>query len=132
MSLSCFSPFLSAKSAKKSLFLLFLVLAAIISTINALQAQTASRQTTGVSTGGTKFYIYTPPGYTASSNYPLLVYLHGGGDINSSNDISVLLNPGSAHHSPPWLINQNQWPIARRGSTPMRGSGHPLRGGDMK
>lgn len=100
------------RSAGKAPFILFIFFAAIVSIMSDLQAQTSSRQTANVSPAGTKFYLYTPPGYTASSTYPLLVYLHGGGDINSGNNLNALLDPLS-HHSPPWLINQNQWPTDR-------------------
>lgn len=55
-------------------------------------------------------YIYTPSDYNKNSNttYPLLVFLHGGGQIGNSETnpdaLKVLLNTG-----PPKLINKKEW-----------------------
>lgn len=55
------------------------------------------------------YYVYTPSGYTNNqANYPLLVYLHGSGDVGNSlvnpADLNRILNYG-----PPQLIFKKKW-----------------------
>ncbi len=55
------------------------------------------------------YYVYTPSGYTGNqANYPLLVYLHGSGDVGNSltnpTDLKRILNYG-----PPQLIYNKKW-----------------------
>ncbi|PWL38066.1 hypothetical protein DKG77_07165 [Flagellimonas aquimarina] len=54
-------------------------------------------------------YIYTPSGYDNNDHsYPLLVFLHGGGQRGNSfenaNDLEKVLA-----HGPPFMINSSQW-----------------------
>ncbi len=55
------------------------------------------------------FYLYTPGGYTKNGpEYPLLVFLHGKGEIGNSqttaSDLEKVLRNG-----PPMLIEKTQW-----------------------
>ncbi len=48
------------------------------------------------------FYQYTPTDYNASVKYPLIIFLHGSGEVgNGTSDLSKVLNQGI-----PRLINQ--------------------------
>lgn len=72
------------------------------------QVQTAragERVTSNV--GG--FYEYLPQGYdSGSEKYPLLLFLHGAGELGNGNgDLPLVLRNG-----PPKLINQNQFPTS--------------------
>lgn len=55
------------------------------------------------------YYVYTPSGYSNNqASYPLLIFLHGSGEIGNSmvnpNDLSRILKYG-----PPELINIKKW-----------------------
>lgn len=101
---------------KQSVFrtaaLLSIVFLSASVTLNAQQADgTQVEYQTGA---GLKYLVYIPQGYNAntSSSYPLLIYLHGGGDINDAYDINQLTGP-TPHWAPPWLIAHGQWPSSR-------------------
>ncbi|HRJ30917.1 MAG TPA: alpha/beta fold hydrolase [Cyclobacteriaceae bacterium] len=70
------------------------------------------------SPGGTQFLIYTPPGYNANTPAPLLVNLHGQGQINPNPQwpgcfsIECLRTQGN-DATPAYLIHQGQWPASR-------------------
>lgn len=54
-------------------------------------------------------YIYTPSSYDSNNmDYPLIIFLHGGGERGNSfqdaNDLEKVLV-----HGPPFLIESNQW-----------------------
>lgn len=70
------------------------------------------------SPAGTEFLIYTPPGYNANTPAPLLINLHGQGQINPNpqwpgcSSIECLrehLNDAT----PAYLIDKGQWPASR-------------------
>ena len=42
------------------------------------------------SPAGTRFLLYTPPGYTPASQYPMLIVLHGQGGMG--DNLNLLLN----------------------------------------
>ncbi len=55
------------------------------------------------------YYVYTPSGYqNNNSSYPLLIFLHGAGEIGNS-----MTTPGELKrllaHGPPQLISQHLW-----------------------
>jgi predicted esterase len=64
-----------------------------------------AQQTKKVSPAGTKYLLYTPPGYNPSQTYPLLIVLHGQGGMGDNLDL--LLNKDEI---PSKLIHQNRWP----------------------
>jgi len=67
------------------------------------------RQTLG-STGATQgFYEYTPSGYPGSTEWPLLVALHGKGENGNGTDELTKLEDNGI----PKLLAQNNWPIER-------------------
>jgi predicted esterase len=82
---------------------LLLIVFGLFSNGHSLFAQQVSK----VSPAGTKFLIYTPPGYNpaATTVYPLLVVLHGGSVIG--DDITKLTT--TPHQIPSRLIKLNQW-----------------------
>lgn len=60
------------------------------------------------SPAGTKFLLYTPPGYlTSTGNYPLLLSLHSKGEV--SYDITELTS-NNPEQMPCRLIYLNKWP----------------------
>lgn len=68
--------------------------------------QTAVNLTANIDYG---YFIYTPSGYSSNqANYPLLIFLHGLGEIGNSmvdpNQLNRLLA-----HGPPELISKKQW-----------------------
>ena len=67
-----------------------------------------SQQVQKVSPAGTKFFLYTPPGYPDNGPYPLLISLHGMGGVGE--DLNRLLT----HHDviPAKLIGDKKWPAA--------------------
>jgi predicted esterase len=69
-----------------------------------------AQQVSSVTLGGTKFLLYTPPSYNHLVPTPLLVYLHGGGEIG--DDLTLITHPFVAHHCPAWLIANTPalWP----------------------
>jgi len=82
--------------------------------INSDAQQADGTQVEYQTASGLKYLVYIPSGYNAntSASYPLLIYLHGGGDINDAYDISQLTGP-TPHWAPPWLIAHSQWPSSR-------------------
>ncbi len=55
------------------------------------------------------YYVYTPSGYQSNNtSYPLLIFLHGGGEVGNS-----LTTPGEINrvlaHGPPQMISQHRW-----------------------
>lgn len=60
------------------------------------------------SPAGTKFLLYTPPGYFSStSTFPLLLSLHGKGEMG--DDLTILTSKNS-QQMPSRLIYLNRWP----------------------
>lgn len=82
------------------------------------QAPCPSCQVVMTSPGGTQFLIYTPPGYNANTPAPLLVNLHGQGQINPNPQwpgcfsIECLRTQGN-DATPAYLIHNSQWPASR-------------------
>jgi hypothetical protein len=61
-----------------------------------------------VSPAGTKFFLYTPPGYLSSTNtFPLLLSLHSKGEVG--DDLSELTS-NNPEQMPCRLIYLNKWP----------------------
>ncbi len=55
------------------------------------------------------YFIYTPSGYTSNqANYPLLIFLHGLGEVGNSMTKPSELNKLLVH-GPPELISKKQW-----------------------
>ncbi len=69
----------------------------------------AAQQTENISPAGTRFFLYTPPGYPSQGPYPLLLSLHG--QVGIGNDLEEILK--SQDHSPAKLIHLNRWPQDR-------------------
>lgn len=88
--------------------LLCLVISIFIPAYASAQVQTAREIATGPNSNG--FYEYLPAGYsTGSTKYPLLVFLHGTGELgNGTTDLPKLLDNGS----PPDLIANGQFPTS--------------------
>lgn len=57
-----------------------------------------------------KFWMYTPPGYNASTPAPLLINLHGQGQIGDNLNL-LITQPQDA--TPAYLIANSQWPASR-------------------
>ena len=76
-----------------------------------LSSTVQAQQVVATSAWGTKFLLYTPPGYNPATPAPLLVYLHGGGSIG--NDFTILTKSSASDKAPPWLIANNKWPASR-------------------
>jgi hypothetical protein len=89
---------------KKNFALFFLLVVFVLFIKSHLFAQQVSK----VTPAGTKFWIYTPAGYSpsASTTYPMLVCLHGGSEIGS--DLTKLTS-NTSHQIPSRLIYLNQW-----------------------
>jgi len=94
------------------------VVAFLSTAMNSSAQQADGTQVEYQTPSGLKYLVYIPQGYNASSaTYPVLFYLHGGGDINSAYEIGQLTGEWPAeswnqtpHHAPPWLIAHGQWP----------------------
>lgn len=65
----------------------------------------AQQQTAKTSPKGTKYLLYTPPNYSPSGSYPLLIVLHGQGGLG--DNLNLLLNKDEI---PSRLINEGRWP----------------------
>ncbi|MBX2945157.1 MAG: T9SS type A sorting domain-containing protein [Cyclobacteriaceae bacterium] len=69
------------------------------------------------SPAGTEFLIYTPPGYNANTPAPLLINLHGQGQINPNPFTSCssinCLRTQFTDATPAYLIHEGQWPASR-------------------
>lgn len=66
---------------------------------------------------GTEFLIYTPPGYNVNTPAPMLINLHGQGQINPNpftgcSSINCLRTQFT-DATPAYLINQGQWDSSR-------------------
>ena len=80
---------------------LILAIAFILSGIMAI-----GQQVQKISPKGTKFLLYTPPGYSHGGGpYPMLVVLHGQGGLG--DNLNLLINKDEI---PSKLIAQNRWP----------------------
>lgn len=67
-----------------------------------------AQQVAYVSPAGTKFLLYTPPGYfSSSSTYPLLLSLHSKGEVGDDLTELTSKNP---EQMPSRLIYVNKWP----------------------
>jgi predicted esterase len=72
-------------------FLLFL-LAFILNFAGSAQTWTA-RQGVSMSSGTNGFYEYLPAGYSNATQYPVIIYMHGIGELgNGTTQLSLLLN----------------------------------------
>lgn len=103
------------KNIKTTCFLsLLLILLAVSGTLSA-QAPCPSCQVSMetpnlIPANRIKFWMYTPPGYNAGTPAPLLINLHGQGQIG--DNLNMLINqPSDA--TPAYLIANSQWPAAR-------------------
>jgi poly(3-hydroxybutyrate) depolymerase len=86
---------------------LCLCCSAYVATSAFAQVQTARYISTGPNSNG--FYEYLPAGYSSGTKYPLLVFLHGSGELgNGTTDLPNLLDDGS----PPDLISQGKFPTS--------------------
>jgi hypothetical protein len=85
----------------KKLYLLTLSVVLLVSVSKA-------QQNSYVSPAGTKFLVYTPPSYsTGSQAHPLLISLHGKGEMGDDiNNLTV----GNGNQQPSRLIYLNRWP----------------------
>jgi poly(3-hydroxybutyrate) depolymerase len=55
------------------------------------------------------YYVYTPSGYTVGgTKFPLLIFLHGEGELGDSTQAPAAISRILAH-GPPMLINEHQW-----------------------
>lgn len=76
--------------------------------LSLLPAFAMAQQNAFESPAGTRFLLYTPPGYDASSgDFPLLISLHGKGEWGT--DLTKL-SSGNPTGMPSRLIHLNQWP----------------------
>ena len=72
----------------------------------AASVMASGQQVQKISPEGTRFLLYTPPGYSPSGGpYPLLIVLHGQGGLG--DNLSLLVNKDDI---PSKLIAQNRWP----------------------
>jgi dienelactone hydrolase len=88
--------------------ILMCCLVVLTMTLTNAQVQTA-RAGVRITSNLGGFYEYLPQGYSSgSASYPLLVFLHGVGELGNGNeDLSRVLRNG-----PPRLISQNQFPTS--------------------
>lgn len=106
------------KSRKTYYFLLLLLFIMVVPGRLSAQSNVVNGQGVMTSPGGTEFLIYTPPGYNASIPAPLLINLHGQGQINPNPQwpgcfsIECLRTQGT-DATPAYLIHQGQWPAPR-------------------
>ena len=78
-------------------------LLSLLVTVEAIAQQEAY-----ISPAGTKFLLYTPPGYFSNaSDYPLLLSLHSKGEVG--DDLSKLTS-NNREQMPSSLIYLNKWP----------------------
>lgn len=103
------------KNRKISCFLLLLLL--LVAVPGMLSAQTPcpscqiSMETpNAIPANRIKFWMYTPPGNDGSTPAPLLINLHGQGQIG--DNLNLLINQ-SSDATPAYLIAQSQWPASR-------------------
>lgn len=81
---------------------------ALIAGILFLSIVVQGQQVAYESPAGTKFLLYTPPGYFSStSTFPLLMSLHGKGEMG--DDLTILTSKNS-QQMPSRLIYLNRWP----------------------
>jgi predicted esterase len=104
------------KNRKTSWFLSLLLSLLTVSGLSA-QIQVTNGQGIMTSPAGTEFLIYTPTGYNAGTPAPLLINLHGQGQINPNpgtgcNSINCLRNQFT-DATPAYIIHQGQWPASR-------------------
>ena len=88
--------------------ILWIVIFFLIGDSYSLFTEYASRQVARKVPYGyeTKFWIYTPKGYsTLREGYPLLISLHGGSAIG--DNLNMLFE--RTHENPPQLIHINKW-----------------------
>lgn len=83
-----------------------IVLCGVLNTNFAQTPPNPGQQINLVSPAGTKFWVYAPPGYNASTPSAMLVNLHGQGQIG--DNINLLVTQ-SSDATPAYLINNNQW-----------------------
>src|SRR5688572_23846092 len=85
-------------------YLCRLALALVLALLNFLAV---GQQNSYISPAGTKFLLYTPPGYaTDPGNFPLLLSLHSKGEVG--DDLSKLTT--TAEQIPARLIALKRWP----------------------
>lgn len=70
-----------------------------------------------ISPAATEFLIYTPPGYNASTPAPMLINLHGQGQINPNPGTGCssieCLRTQSSDATPAYIIHQGLWDTSR-------------------
>lgn len=82
--------------------LILFILPAVLCSLH-VQAQ----QNAYVSPAGTQYLLYTPPSYTTGTQtHPLLISLHGKGEMGTDINILTVNNP---HQQPSRLIYLNRW-----------------------
>jgi poly(3-hydroxybutyrate) depolymerase len=105
------------KKSKTYWFIFLLILLGVIPASVVAQTQVVNGQGIMTSPAGTEFLIYTPPGYNASTPAPLLINLHGQGQINPNpwtgcSSITCLRTQIS-DATPAYIIHQGQWDATR-------------------
>ncbi|MBL7843590.1 MAG: T9SS type A sorting domain-containing protein [Cyclobacteriaceae bacterium] len=95
------------------LYRFFLFILALVPGCLFAQSQVVNGQGIMTSPAGTEFLIYTPPGYSEGTPAPLLVNLHGQGQINPNLGTGCTsincLRSQFQDATPAYLIDQGQW-----------------------
>lgn len=103
------------KNRKTSCFLSLLFIMLAVPGVLSAQApcpscQVSAETSNPIPANRIKFWMYTPPGYNASTPAPLLINLHGQGQIG--DNLNLLINqPSDA--TPAYLIANSQWDASR-------------------
>ncbi len=79
-----------------------LALSALFAVVTSVQPAAAQVKQTVEKEGQLRYLRYLPPGHEARYRWPVIVFLHGGGEIGT--DITKLLG-----HSLPALVEQDDW-----------------------
>ncbi|MBX2966272.1 MAG: T9SS type A sorting domain-containing protein [Cyclobacteriaceae bacterium] len=106
------------KNTKIYGLLFLLTLLGGVPVLSFAQTQVVNGQGIMTSPGNTEFLIYTPPGYVEGTPSPLLINLHGQGQINPNPQwpgcFSIeCLRSQANDATPAYLIHQGQWPTTR-------------------
>jgi len=87
-------------------FVIVILFACLFQNIQA-QVQSPRYISTSANSGG--FYEYLPQGYNSSQTYPLLVFIHGTGELGQGNSSDL---PKVLWNAVPHLINSGQFPLS--------------------